>query len=366
MPLGKLPITAHSATRFAISGRERLVFAGCDYLGLSHHPALIEALVDAARIHGISSSGSRTTSGNRELYDQLERALADFLGVEDAVIAADGYIANLLAAQALAKRCSSAWVDTDAHVSITDGLRATRLRLRPYHDLAQLRSAIRSQPAENIVIATDGCFPAAAKLAQLSELLALLPNSSSALLVDDCHALGVLGTHGRGSLEHHALRDERILISGTFSKAIGCHGGFVAGAQQQIEAIRTQAHAYVGSTAFPAALAAAVLRALKLLDAPDSPLPHLRRNMERVRTDLSALGLPTHALPIPVFTLKLGSKERMHRIHEALYAQGLFIPLVEYPDQQGAYLRLAISAAHTDSDLEQLRDGLHSALLHCP
>jgi 7-keto-8-aminopelargonate synthetase-like enzyme len=85
-----------------------------------------------------------------------------------------------------------------------------------------------------------------------------------------------------------------------------------------------------------------------------------------VRTDLGGLGLPAHSLPIPVFALKLGSKERMHRLHEMLYAQGLFIPLVEYPDQQGAYLRLALSAAHTQSDLDQLRDGLHNALLSCP
>ncbi len=365
MPIGKLPILARSATQFEIEGREHIMFAGCDYLGLSHHPLLVEALIRGARQHGISSSGSRTTSGNRAIYDVLESALAGFLGTEDAVIAADGYIANLLAAQAMQKRCSIALVDADAHVSVADAVQATRMRPRSFRDLPHARTIVHSNPNEDVLIATDGLYPAACKIPRAGELLELLPKGRGALLIDDCHAFGVLGERGRGSLEYHSLSDPRVLISGTFSKAIGCHGGFVAGSRAQIEALRLHAHAYVGSTAFPAAIAEAVLAALKLLDSTDSPLPRLHANLQRVRRNLAELGLTPHEHPIPVFALKLGSIQRMRALHEHLYAAGLFIPLVEYPDGQGAYLRLALCAAHTEAQLQQLHEGMQRALADC-
>jgi 7-keto-8-aminopelargonate synthetase-like enzyme len=366
MPIGKLPIRAHTATRFEIEGRERVMFAGCDYLGLSHHPALIEALVRGAREHGISSSGSRTTSGNRLVYDQLEARLARFLGTEDAVIASDGYIANLLAAQALQQRCGSALVDADAHVSLADAIRATRIRPITFVSGAELREAAASRRDEPLLIASDGLYPAACKIADLPLFLSQLGSEGSAVLIDDCHAIGVLGASGKGSLEFHQMHDPRIMVSGTFSKALGCHGGFVAGSRENIEAVCTQAHAYVGSTAFPAALGEAVLAALELVDSTASPLPALRANLQRVRRDLLELGVPAHSLPIPVFALKLGSKQRMRALHEHLYAQDLFVPLVEYPDGRGAYLRIAMCAAHTVEDLDRLRSGLADALQSCP
>lgn len=365
MPIGKLPIQARSATCFEIEGRERIMFAGCDYLGLSHHPRLVEALIRGAREHGISSSGSRTTSGNRVVYDRLETAIANFLGTEDAVISADGYIANLLAAQALQKQCSIALIDADAHVSVVDAMRATRMRARSFRDLPHARTMVGSNSNEEILIATDGLYPAACKIARAGDLLAMLEPGRGALLIDDCHALGVLGSRGRGSLEYHGLKDLRVVITGTFSKALGCHGGFVAGSRRHIEGIRQHAHAYVGSTAFPAALAEAVLAALQLLDSTESPLPRLRENLETVRADLHGLGIAAHPHPIPVFALKLGSLERMRALHEHLYSNGLFVPLVEYPDGQGAYLRLALCAAHAPEDLSRLREGLQGALAQC-
>ncbi|MEY2784414.1 MAG: hypothetical protein RL277_618 [Planctomycetota bacterium] len=366
MPIGKLPIRARTATLFEIEGRERVMFAGCDYLGLSHHPALIEALIRGAREHGISSSGSRTTSGNRVVYDRLETRLARFLGTEDAVISSDGYIANLLATQALQQRFANALVDADAHVSVADAFRATRIRTKSFTSGAELREAAAGHRGEPLLIASDGLYPAACKIADLPLLLSQLGTAGGAVLIDDCHAIGVLGASGKGSLEHHRTNDPRIMVSGTFSKALGCHGGFVAGSRENIEAVRTQAHAYVGSTAFPAALGEAVLAALELVDSTASPLPALRSNLERVRSGLQQLGIDAHSQPIPVFALKLGSKERMRALHEHLYAHDLFVPLVEYPDGRGAYLRIAMCAAHTAEDLDRLQAGLKSALHSCP
>ena len=214
-----------SATRVRLAGRELVAFAGCDYLGLAHHPEIFAALQRESARSGVSAGASPTTTGRHPAHDELECALADFLGVERVLLTADGYLSNLVAAQALAPDVSRALVDHESHVSVRDAVRAAGFAHAEYADLPALRALLAGGAPS--VIFTDGVFPSQRRRADVAELVTLLDRGARALVVDDCHGLGVHGPEGRGTCA--GLAHANLLVTGTLSKALGSAGGFVWG-----------------------------------------------------------------------------------------------------------------------------------------
>ena len=370
MALERRAIQSGTAATVHVAGRELVLFGGCDYLGLAHHPRVIAAFAEGVKRFGISSSGSRATTGNATAHDELEADLARFFGVEAALLVPDGYLSNIVAAQSLPEEFETVLIDRESHVSIRDAIRISGCGVREYAlaDARSARECARDLMPSPFAIFTDGVFPVLRAVAPLAELLACLPQAGL-LVVDDCHGVGVLGARGRGSVEHagigveHAgIADPRLVITGTLSKSLGCFGGFVAGAGVVVERARTQSRAFIASTPIPPALARAVSVALAVIDDEPQRLERSREHASRLRVLFTRLGLPISSVPLPVLALQLPARERMQHVHERLLARGLLVPLVEYPDGLGGYLRIVVRADHTDAQVDALIEGLMEAL----
>jgi 7-keto-8-aminopelargonate synthetase-like enzyme len=367
MSTSRFEIGASTATTLEIEGRELLSFAGCSYLGLAHHPRVIEALHAGLENQGISSGASRATSGNSVAHVELEEHAARFLGCEAALLVPNGYLANLVVAQGLAADHDLALVDARAHASTRDALAASGWNVAEYAhaDAGDASRVLREHRPSSVAIFTDGVYPASKTIAPLRDLLALLPRDRGTLVVDDCHASGVLGARGRGTCEHFGLSDPRIVITTTLSKAFGCLGGLIAGTAQVVERVRERSRAFVCASPIPPALARAGSAAIRELEEHPERLARLRANASRLREHFAKLDLPAPELDLPVFAFTLRPAERMERVQRALLERGIFVPMLRYPDgfdDEHGYLRVAVNAEHSPADVGRLSRELESAL----
>jgi 8-amino-7-oxononanoate synthase len=366
-----LHIERQTATTVTLEGRTFTIFAGCNYLGLAQHPAVIAALVEAAGRFGLSTGASRETTGNTVVHDQLERAIAKLVGKPDAVLLLDGFTANIAAAQVLSIGGPRFIIDERAHRSLKDACAATGRTV----DLFQHRSAaaaaqVAAATPQQPVIATDSVFAADGAVAPLSDLLSASPRGL--VLLDDCHGLGVLGPAGRGGLAHAqangltAYDSERVIITGTLAKALGCHGGFVAGTIQFCTAVRQQASIYRTTTPQPPAIAAAALEAITVLQREPERLERLRRNTAHLQEGLIRLGLVLIETASPIFAFTLptqGQNDRMTLLEAALRDDGIIAPVLTYPDGPSArYFRLAVTSEHTEEQIQHLLKSLANRL----
>lgn len=360
----RLAIEASSATRVVLEGRELVYFGGCGYLGLAHHPRVLAAVSEGAQRFGLSAGASRETTGNCVAYDQLERELARRIGAPEALLAPEGYTANFVAAQALARERRVALIDAQSHPSLADAAYAARMEVHlwPHGALDQLERLL-AEHGERALVMSDGVFPSRGEIAPVRELARLAGAVEAALLIDDCHGTGVVGAGGRGSLEHAGVRDDHVVLTSTLSKALGCYGGFVAGAARLIAVAREHSQAYVGSTPPPPALAHAALTALELAYDEPARLARLRRNCALVREGFQALALPIPREELPVFAFALHDADSMSTLHEQLRRAGLFAPHVRYlGSPQGGNFRIVVNAEHSDEDLQRLLRELASGL----
>jgi 7-keto-8-aminopelargonate synthetase-like enzyme len=359
-------IESSTATTVTIGGRTLLAFAGCNYLGLAHHPRVVDALAAGLAEHGISCGASRRTTGNSAAHEELEVELSRFLGREAALLAPDGYLANVVVAQALADDHDVALVDERCHASIRDALAAARWRVVEYEHATAPSAAqlLKNERSQRVVLFTDGVFPAQRTIAPLCELLDALPRGST-LVVDDAHATGVLGRSGAGTCEHFGITDPRVVITTTLSKALGCFGGAIIGSRELVRAARERSSAFVCASPIPPAIASAGSAAIRELAGDPSRLARLRANIADLRARFAAIGLPAPEDELPVFPFALESEARMRRVHEHLIELGILAPYIRYPDgmdDRRGYFRVALSAEHTRDDVARLAAALERAL----
>jgi 8-amino-7-oxononanoate synthase len=366
-----LHIERQTATTVTLEGRTFTIFAGCNYLGLAQHPAVIATLVEAAGRFGLSTGASRETTGNTVVHDQLERVIAKLVGKPDAVLLLDGFTANIAAAQVLSIGGPCFIIDDRAHRSLKDACAATGRTIELFqHRSAPAAAQVAAATPQQSVIATDSVFAADGAIAPLTDLLAAAPRG--VVLLDDCHGLGVLGPGGRGGLAHAqangltAQESERVIITGTLAKALGCHGGFVAGAPEFCAAIRQHASIYRTTTPQPPAIAAAALEAVRVLQREPERLERLRRNTTHVREGLIRIGLNLLETTSPIFAFTLtteGQNNRMALLEAALRDDGIIAPVLAYPDGPSArYFRLSVTSEHTEEQIEHLLKSLANRL----
>jgi 8-amino-7-oxononanoate synthase len=351
-----------SATTAVVNGHVLLSFAGCDYLGLSHHPKVIEALSRGLKEFGVAANGSRETTGTTSAHLELEEALAVFLGREAALVAPSGTLANLAACQGLAPSHRVALLDSQGHSSLLLSASACKLETFKYRhaDASAFAEAIDAIGSP-VLAMTDGVFGTTGAQAPVTQLLDLLP-AQGRLLLDDSHALGVLGPSGQGTLAEHGLVDKRVVITASLGKAVGVSGGVVAGDSELIGAIRRTAGAYRGSTAMLAAVARAAMAAICVMQS-ESPVSALRVNVERARAALSALGVPVASQSSPIFNIVPRDATQATSLVAAASQAGLLLPLIDYMGGPAPlYFRFSISAAHHAEDIERLIDALRLGL----
>jgi len=352
-----------------MNGRELLAFGGCNYIGLAHEPEVHAALVAALAEYGISTTASRETTGNTRVHEELEAALAAFTGQEAAILSAEGYTANFAACQGLADTCRVALIDSHAHRSLRNAATAAGMFVFEYEHLNANSAAwlARQNADAGVAIMTDSVFAADGAVAPLRELLGVLPDARSALVIDDCHGFAVLGPRGEGAIRHFGLDDERVVMTTTLAKGLGCYGGAVLGRRGLVQKVQDNAWVYRSSTPVPPPLAAAALAAVGVMERGGvERVARLRANVERVSAGLRRLGLlgtRSADVPIPIFTFWFEPGAAMQTVYERLLEAGVLAPLIAYPGGPTEhYFRVVVNAMHTEADVERLLSALRAAV----
>lgn len=368
--------------RVTINGRERDYFAGCSYLGLQSHPALIQAAVEAVQRYGLGTATSRGGYGEHPVYTAVEAAAARFFGTEAALYYVSAYLGNTILLQGLAGDYDRIFMDESAHFSVRDGVATTGAPVTAFHHLdpADLARQLcdRLRPGERPLVISDGVFPVSGEIAPAADYAAVLaPYEGAILCLDDAHATGVLGTHGRGTVEYweqglaglatsakSPTLTPRIFSAHTLSKALGSHGGIIAGDAALIDRLRRDAAAFGATSPSPLPAAAAAAVALDLV-AGSSPLrDQLRANVARARAGLRGLGWDVADTPVPIICLGARPGLDLARIQAELFARDVCVAHVtRYSSTPpGGALRVAIFATHTVAQIERLIEEMERLL----
>ncbi len=342
-----------------LDGRQCVDFCNNDYLGLAAHPQVIEALIDAARIHGVGARASHLITGHQTEHEALEHELAAWTGRERAIVFSTGYMANLGLASALARRGAIVFGDRLNHASLIDGGRLSGATLLhyPHGDVAALEQQLVAQESGTALVLTDGVFSMDGDLAPLPALAAACAKHGAFLAVDDAHGLGVIGATGRGSLEHFQLSPAEVpALVGTFGKAFGTFGAFIAGNGDLIETLIQRARTYIYTTALPPAVAAATRAALAVSIAEPWRRERVLALTRRFRELALVAGITLAASETPIQPILLGSAQEAMRASNALLERGFFVAAIRPPTVPAdtSRLRVTFSASHRDTDVENL------------
>ena len=339
-------------------------FCSNDYLGLCDHPQLIEAVARAARHHGAGGRASHLVNGHTEEHEALEQELAVFTGRERALVFSTGYMANLGVVQALSGTHAIVLQDRLNHASLIDAARlaAPRGLHRYLHgdvdDARQrLAAAITKQPSASRLVVTDGVFSMDGDLAPLPELARLAKEYEAWLVVDDAHGIGTIGQHGAGCCEFFGLGSAEVpVLIGTFGKALGSFGAFVAGDAALIEWLMQTARPYIYTTALPPAVAAATRASLALLRTESWRQKTLQTNIQHFRERAQQLQLPLLASHSAIQPMILGAEQRSLQVSQKLRERGFAVAAIRPPTvpQGTSRLRVTLSARHDPTEIDAL------------
>ncbi len=358
-----------------VDGRRLLDFASNDYLGLARDAAVVDALAGAVRRSGAGAGAAHLLGGHRDEHAALEEALATWTGRTRALLFSTGYMANLGVLQALLAPAEPSTRTTPSlcvqdklnHACLIDGARLAGCELRryPHADVAAARRQFGTRPGAAAMLATDGVFSMDGDIAPLRALAALCADERALLMVDDAHGLGVLGPRGAGSLAEAGLDETAApVLMATLGKALGVAGAFVAGPAALIDGLVQFARPYIYTTAMPPALATASLVALGIARDDATRRERLGRHITHFRDGATARGVALLPSRTPIQPVAIGDSEQALEAARRLEAAGFFVPAIRPPTvpEGRARLRVTLSAAHADDDIERLLDALAAAL----
>jgi 8-amino-7-oxononanoate synthase len=355
-----IPLTENEGTEASYKGHRLIMCGSNNYLGLTTHPRVKEAAIEAIKRYGTSCTGSRFLNGTLEIHEQLEYELAEWVGKEAALCFSTGMQTNLGTVSALVCRDDYVILDKDDHASIVDGARLGYGKIERYihNDMDHLEKTLKSIPegAGKLVI-VDGLFSMEGDLAPLPEMLPILAKYGARLMVDDAHGMGVMGG-GHGTVWHYGLTKEVDLIMSTFSKSFASLGGFIAGNADVISYIKHHARSLIFSASIPPSNAAAALAALRVLrEEPELPARVLR-NAEKMRAGYRSLGFNIGKSVTPVVPIIIGDDQLTFLMWKTLFDEGVFVnPVISPATPQGRQLlRTSYMATHTDAQLDQVLD----------
>jgi 8-amino-7-oxononanoate synthase len=356
------PLQRVDRTHVRYRDRKLVYFSGCDYFRLASHPDVLKAARDSVRKFGLNVAASRLTTGNHELYLELERQLAEFFGAEDALLLPNGYLAAPAVAQALAGGYSHALVDEQAHAALLDAaplLDCPILKFKHRDAIHLAQSVARCGRGARPIVLTDGMFPRDGSVAPLKAYLKLLP-PDGLLLVDDAHGAGVLGKTGKGTLELEGVKRQRVVQCLTLSKAFGVYGGVVLASRALREKVLARSRMFAGSTPLPLPMAGAALKAVEILKTDKRLRQRLEQNTLHVKTALRSAGLKLPETPGPIVSLVLNDELETALLKRRLLESGIYPPFIHYPGgpAQG-FFRFVLSSEHSRKQLDRLIDVLN-------
>jgi 8-amino-7-oxononanoate synthase len=354
-------------TTVKLDGREMIMLSSNDYLGLSFHPKVIEAGRAAMLKWGTSTTGARTSNGSRTYHVELEEKLAAFLNREACHIHVAGYLSCLTSVAAFAQKGDVILADKNIHSCLWDGIRLSMATVERFshnnpEDLRDVLAATNPEAAKLLVI--EGVYSMEGHIARLPEITDLAEEHGCFTVLDDAHGFGVLGRQGRGTVDHFALNDKVDVLCGSLSKSLASTGGFVAASREIIDYLRTHSKQTIFSAAISPSQAACAQASLEIMQREPEHLERLWANTRKYKAMLKSLGLDLWESETPAVPIVLGSKERVYPFWRALLEKGVFTVMSIAPAVPAGkdLIRTAISAMHTEEQLEKIADAMAYAV----
>ena len=355
---GERVIDTPQAARVSVGERSVLNMCANNYLGLASHPEVIEAARDALDEWGFGLASVRFICGTQAIHKQLEDKLSDFLGMEDTILYTSCFDANGGLFETLLGPNDAVISDELNHASIIDGVRLCKAKRFRYknNDMTDLAAQLEAaKGARRILIVTDGVFSMDGYLANLPAICDLADSHGALVMVDDSHAVGFMGAHGRGTHEHHGVMDRVDIITGTLGKALGgASGGYTSGRAEIIEYLRQRSRPYLFSNTVAPSIVAASIKAIELLNASTDLRDRLEANTKLFREQMAGSGFHILEGTHPITPIIFGDAALASRFADAMLEKGVYVIGFSYPvvPQGKARIRTQISAAHTREDLE--------------
>ena len=355
-----IPLSDTEGTEVTVGDHRLIMIGSNNYLGLTTHPRVREAAIEATRRYGTSCTGSRLLNGTLELHLELERRLAEFVGMEAALVFSTGYQTNVGTISALVGRGDLVVTDKEDHASIVDGCQLAfgKMRRFRHNDMEHLERVLDGLPDEaGKLVVVDGIFSMGGDIAPLPEIVPLCKKYGARLMVDDAHSIGVLGG-GRGTAAHFGLTGQIDLLMGTFSKSLASIGGFIAGTEEVIHYIQHHARSLIFSASMPPPSVAAVLAALEVMQEEPERIARVNQIGEQMRSAFRQLGFNVGNSQTPIIPVIIGDDTRTFMAWKALYDAGVYTNPVVSPavPPELSLLRTSYMATHTDEQLERVRD----------
>ena len=344
-----------------MDGREVITLSSNNYLGLTVHPRLRQAAIEAIERYGVGSGAVRTIAGTMTLHNELEEKLARFKHTEASLTMQSGYATNLGVISALMQESDLIISDELNHASIIDGIRLCKSprKIFRHKDMADLRRVLEeSKGANKVMVVTDGVFSMDGDIAPLPEIVALAEEYGAFVMVDDAHSSGVLGKDGRGSVSHFDLDGRVALQIGTLSKGIGALGGYVACSQDMKDYLLNRARPVLFSTSHPPSVVATCIAALDILEGDTSLVERLWENTSFFKKGLEQLGFNTGHSETPITPVIVGEGARAVKLSTRLFEEGIFAQAIVYPTVPAdkCRVRTIVTALHTHEELSKALD----------
>lgn len=341
-----------------INGKKMIMVGSNNYLGLTSHPKVKEACIEAVRKYGSGCAGSRFLNGTLDIHVQLEEKLARFIRKEAALVFSTGFQVNLGVIAALVGKDDLVIIDKMDHASIIDGCRLTYGGVKKYrhNDMADLERVLQQHDDKSKIIIVDGVFSMEGDIVNLPKVVELAKAYGARLMVDDAHGVGVLGKTGRGTAEHFGLEKDVDLIMGTYSKSLASIGGFIAGSAEVIHYIKHFARALIFSASPPPASVAAVSAALDIIESEPERIDQLWKNTHKMLKGFRDLGFETGLSETPIIPVIVGESEIAFKAAMMLQEEGVFVNVAISPavPEGHALIRTSYMATHTEEQLDRV------------
>ena len=341
-----------------MNGRRMIMVGSNNYLGLTNHPAVKEAALEAIRKYGTGCAGSRFLNGTLDIHVKLEEKLARFIRKEAALIFSTGFQVNLGVISALVGKDDVMIIDKMDHASIIDGCRLSYGEVKKFrhNDMTDLERILKENADRSKLIIVDGVFSMEGDIVNLPRVVELAKAYGARLMVDDAHGIGVLGKTGRGTAEHFGLEDEVDIIMGTYSKSLASIGGFISGSEKVVHYIKHFARALIFSASPPPASVAAVSAAIDIIDNEPERIERLWKNTRKMLEGLKDLGFQVGPSETPIIPVLVGDNETAFKMAMMLQEEGVFANVAVSPavPEGKALIRTSYMATHTEEQLDRV------------
>ena len=353
-----LPLEETEGTEVKINGRKLIMLGSNNYLGLTTHPKVKEAAIEAVKKYGTSSTGSRFMNGTLKIHRELEDKLAEFLHREACIVFSTGYQANVGTISSLIGRNDIAITDKEDHASIIDGVRMSygRMLRFKHNDMEDLRRVLESAPEDaGKLLIVDGVYSMAGDIAPLPEIMKIAKEFGVRVMVDDAHSIGVLGENGRGTSNYFHMDKETDIIMGTFSKSFASLGGFIAGDEDMIFYVKHTARSFIFSASMSPANTGAALAALEVIKSEPERIEHLWKIADRMRNGLKQLGFDVGTSNTPIIPVYIRDRIKTVLMWKELFDNGVYcnpvLPPAVPPTE--SLLRTSYIATHTEEQIDR-------------